>query len=105
VATVGTYVSGSNVPAGAFKAQGGVSAWIKDFPFDLTYRVVSFTVVGEDANGDLLEARVQGNTWNQQAANIVRNVKAGQLVTIEDIRAVGPDGRTRSIPSLMYNIK
>ncbi len=105
VATVGAYASGSNVPAGAFKAQGGVAAWIKDFPFELTYKVQSFTIVGEDANGDLVEAQVQGNTWSQQAANIVRNVKPGQLVTIENIRAVGPDGRTRSVPSLMYNIK
>jgi len=105
VATVGQFVSGANVPAGAFRAQGGVSAWIKDFPFDLTYKVTSFTVVGEDANGDLLEARVSGNTWSPQAANIVRSVKPGQLITIEDIKAVGPDGRTRSIPSLMYNIK
>lgn len=105
VATVGQFASGANVPAGAFKAQGGVSAWIKDFPFDLTYRVTAFTVVGEDANGDLLEARVTGNTWNAQAANIVRAVKPGQLVTIEDIKAVGPDGRTRSIAPLLYNIR
>ena len=105
VATVGQFPSGANVNAGAFKAQAGVSAWIKDFPFDLTYKVTSFTVVGEDANGDLLEEPVQGNTWSGRAANVIRNVKPGQLITIENIRAVGPDGRTRVIPSLMYNIK
>ncbi len=105
VATVGQFASGANVPAGAFRAQGGVSAWIKDFPFDLTYKVTSFTVIGEDANGDFVEARVQGNTWNQQALNIVRNVKPGQLVTIEDIKAVGPDGRSRSVAPLLYNIR
>jgi gliding motility-associated protein GldM len=105
VATVGNFKSGANVPAGAFKAQGGVAAWIENFPFDLKYQVASFTIVGENNDGDLIEAKVSGNTWNGQAANIVRNVKPGQLITIEDIRAMGPDGRTRSIPSLMYNIK
>ncbi len=105
VATVGNFVSGANVPAGAFKQQGGVAAWIKDFPFDLKYQVTSFTIVGENNDGDLVEAKVSGNTWSAQAANIVRNVKPNQLITIEDIRAVGPDGRSRPIPSLMYNIK
>lgn len=105
VATVGNFKSGANVPAGAFKAQGGVAAWIENFPFELKYQVAGFTIVGENNDGDLIEAKVSGNTWNTQAASIIRNVKPGQLITIEDIRATGPDGRTRSIPSLMYNIK
>jgi hypothetical protein len=32
-------------------------------------------------------------------------LKAGRLVTIDNIRATGPDGRNRKLPSLVYYIK
>jgi len=105
VATVGAYASGDNIPAAAFKAQGGVAAWIKDFPFDLKYSVTSFTVTGETDDGDLVEAPCQGNTWSPQARNVVNRVKSGQTVTIDNIRAMGPDGRSRKLASLVYYIK
>lgn len=105
VATVGAYASGDNVPAGAFKAQAGVGAYIKDFPFELQYTVTSFTVVGDTEDGDIMEAVCTGNTWSGQARTLISKLRPGALVTIENIRATGPDGRTRKLPSLLYNIK
>lgn len=105
VATVGNFESGSNVPAGAFKAQGGVAAWIKDFPFELKYSVTSFTVTADNDEGDIDEAVCQGNTWSPKAQQIIRNLKSGRLVTIDNIRAMGPDGANRKLPSLVYYIK
>jgi gliding motility-associated protein GldM len=105
VATVGGYASGDNIAAGAFRAQGGVGAYIKDFPFELKYSVTAFTVTGETDDGDLIEATSQGNTWSSQAKNVVNRVKAGQTITIDNIRAMGPDGRSRKLPSLVYYIK
>jgi gliding motility-associated protein GldM len=104
VGTVGGYASGENVPAGAFKAQGGVGAYIKDFPFDLKYTVTSFTIAADTDDGDIAEANVTGNTWNAQALGIIKGLKAGRTVTI-DLRAQGPDGRNRKLPSLVYYIK
>lgn len=105
VATVGSYASGDNVPAGAFKAQGGVGAYVKDFPFDLRYTVTSFTLSADTDDGDIVEANCTGNTWSAQAQGIMRSIKAGKLVTIDNIRAQGPDGRNRKLPSLVYYIK
>ena len=105
VATVGNFESGSNVPAGAFKAQGGVAAWIKDFPFELKYSVTSFTLTADNDEGDIDEAACTGNTWSPKAQQIIRNLKSGRLVTIDNIRAMGPDGTNRKLPSLVYYIK
>jgi len=106
VATVGNFSSGDNVPAGAFKAQAGVGAFIRDFPFDLKYQVVSFTMTGDgEGFDDIVEASNQGNAWGPQAQGIMRRVRPGSFITIENVRAIGPDGRTRKIPSLLYNIK
>jgi gliding motility-associated protein GldM len=105
VATIGGYASGENVPAGAFKAQGGVGAYIKDFPFELNYKVTAFSVAADTDDGDIAEATSSGNVWSSQARAIINRVHAGQTVTIDNIRAIGPDGRTRKLPSLVYYIK
>ncbi len=106
VATVGLVMSNENMPAGQFKAQAGVGAFIKDFPFDLKYLVVSFTLTVDDENGDIHEAPCQGNTWSREAlSNINTYVKPGRMVTLDNIRAQGPDGRVRKIPGLVYYIK
>lgn len=104
VGSVGGYNSGDNVPAGAFKAQAGVAAYIKDFPFDLKYTVTQYTIAADTDDGDIVEATVQGNAWNTEAQRIVRGLTPGKTVTI-DLRAAGPDGRSRKLPSLVYYIK
>jgi hypothetical protein len=105
VGTVGGYASGDNVNAGAFRSQAGVGAYIKDFPFELQYRVTGFTLTADTEDGDIAEAPCTGNTWSAQARGIINRLKPNQLVTIDNIRAVGPDGRNRKLPSLVYYIK
>jgi gliding motility-associated protein GldM len=105
VGTVGGFASGDNVNAGAFKSQAGVGAYIKDFLFDLKYTVTGFTLVGDTEDGDLVEAASTGNTWSSQARALISRLKPGATVTIDNIRAMGPDGRSRKLPSLVYYIK
>lgn len=105
VATIGGNASGDNIPAGSFKAQGGVGAYIKDFPLDLKYTVTGFSVAADTDDGDIAEATSASNTWSPQARAIINRVHAGQTVTIDNIRATGPDGRSRKLPSLVYYIK
>lgn len=105
IAEVGGFASGSNVPAGAFKAQAGVAAYIKGFPFDLKYQVTSFTLAADTDDGDIVSVNVSGNTWNTQAQNVIRGLSRDKVVTIDNIKAAGPDGRTRTLPSLVYYIK
>lgn len=104
VATVGGRVSGENINAGEFRAQAGVAAWIKDFPFDLKYSVTSFMISTDSDDGDIVDANVSGNSWGA-AQGVLRQIKAGKTVYIDNIRAVGPDGRSRKLPSLVYYIK
>jgi gliding motility-associated protein GldM len=105
IAVVGGYESGANVPAGAFKAQAGVGCGIKDFPFELKYAVTKFTLSADTDDGYIDDAPCTGNTWSADARRILTNLKPGKTVTIDDIYAVGPDGRTQHLPSLVYYIK
>ncbi len=105
-ATVGGYESGASVNKGAFSAQAGVAAGIKDFPLNLSYKVTSFQVVADDAEtGDVAVIDCQGNTWNDRARRAISRLQPGDIITIENIRCLGPDGRTTTLPSLLYNIK
>jgi gliding motility-associated protein GldM len=105
-ATIGGYASGENVKANDFKAQGGVAAWIKDFPFDLKYTVTSYEISTDDDNGEFVDAKVQGNAFNGPAQGLLRNhVKAGKTVYVDNIRVTGPDGQNKKVPSLVYYIK
>ncbi len=105
IAIVGSYESGANVPAGAFKAQAGVGAGIKDFPFELSYKVNSFSISADTDDGYIDEAACTGNTWSSEARRILNNLKAGKTVMIDNIYATGDDGRRQKLPSLVYYIK
>jgi gliding motility-associated protein GldM len=105
-AYIGGQPSGANMLAGAFRAQGGVGAGIKDFPFDLKYEVMSYTFTVDTDEGDIVSIPGTGYLFSGAVRQAIdRHVKAGKMVTIDNIRVKGPDGRTTSAPSLLYYIK
>lgn len=105
-AYVGGQPSGANVTAGAFKAQGGVGAGIKDFPFELSYDVLSFTFTCDTDEGDIVSVPNNGAAFSPAVRNAMNaQLKANKMVTIDNIRVKGPDGRTSPAPSLIYYIK
>jgi len=104
-AYVGGRQSGSQVNAGEFKAQGGVQAGIKNFPFELSYDVVSYTFTC-DTDDDIVSIPASGAAFSGQVRNaMAQHVKPDRMVTIENIKVRGPDGRITSAPSLLYYIK
>ncbi|MEO7982847.1 MAG: gliding motility protein GldM [Bacteroidota bacterium] len=105
VATIGGVMSNENMTAGQIKAQTGVGAFIQNFPLNIKYTVVSFTLSADNADGDIDEAPCQGNTWSPKALGIIRGLAAGRTVTVDNIKAQGPDGAVRKIPGLTYYIK
>jgi gliding motility-associated protein GldM len=102
-AYVGGHPSGDNINASEFKAQPGVAAGIKNFPFQLEYSVVSFTFTC-DTDDDIAVVPVTGNSF-QAVGKAMSNVQAGRMVTIDNIKVKGPDGHINKAPSLVYYIK
>jgi gliding motility-associated protein GldM len=104
-AYVGGRQSGEQVTAGEFRSQAGVGAGIKNFPFDLKYNVVSFTFTC-DTDDDIVTIPVQGPAFQGPVRTaITQQVKAGRMVTIEEIKVKGPDGRITKAPALVYYIQ
>ena len=101
---IGTNKSG-NIPAAYFKSQAGVRAMVENFYYKTQFNVTSFRITGDGAGfEDIIEANNTGSEWNE-ARNIVSKARPGSFITIEDIYAVGPDGRRRKLTPLIYNLK
>lgn len=105
IAVVGPYNSGDNVPANAFRAQAGVGAGVRDFPFELKYQVTRFILSADNDEGYIDEAPCQGNLFGPAAQAILGKLKNGRTVTLDEIYATGPDGRSQKLPSLVFYIK
>lgn len=104
-ATVGGQESGATISAAAMAAQGGVGAYIKNFPLNLQYKVTSFNAVGVDENGDVMTKPCQGNAFTSDARNMIRKMKNGDMLTIEQIYCTAPDGKRIKLPPLLYYIQ
>ena len=104
-AAVGGFISGADINADALRKQAGVGVYIVNFPFDIKYEVVGFTVVLKDDKGNLNTIPCDGALFSENAKQYLNQyTKAGDIVTIENIRVKGPNGQIKLTP-LLYHIK
>lgn len=102
---VGANKSGE-MPAGVFKSQAGVNAIVENFFYETQFNVTGFRITGDGAGFDdgIEEAVNTGAAWNE-GRKIINKCRSGSFITIEDIRAIGPDGRTRKLTPLIFQLK
>lgn len=96
-----------SMPAREFLVQPGVRAFVPNFFYETQFNVTSFHIVGdgEGFNEGAEEAFNTGATWNE-ARKIISKVKPGSFITIDNIHAVGPEGRNRLLKvALSYSLK
>ena len=106
IGTVGGFTSGDTVVSGAFRAQQGVGAYMKDFPFDISYEVIGYTVNIQDEKGLVKSANSQGTYFSAEVKQLIKDhLKPGHLVVIGNLFAKGPDGKTMKLSPLIYHIK
>lgn len=102
---VGAYESG-DVPAANFKSQAGVRAYVKNFFYETQFNVTSFRILGDGAGFEegVVEKMNTGAAW-RECRTIIDRCKQGSFITIDEIRAVGPDGRSRKLTPLVFQLK
>lgn len=104
-ATVGGFASGSKVSGDVFKAQPGISVFVKDAPFEVKYDVVGFSVSMVDDANKVKDVYCEGATFSALAKEyIAAYVKNGDVVTIQNIRAKNGNGKEIKLPALVYAI-
>jgi gliding motility-associated protein GldM len=102
VAIFGGKSTGSISRADAL-AQQGVFAIMPDFDFELNYTVTGFTVFYTDKGMDIEEACTGSNLTPKQK-QALNGLTRGKNLMIKDIKAVGPDNKTRDLNAIILKI-
>jgi len=84
-------------------AQVGVIAVMKDFDFDITFKVTGFRVSMND-KGYVVEEDSQTNRITPQQKALISKLRKGDQVIFSNIRAVGPDGNTRPLSPVVLKV-
>ena len=96
---------GGRIQSNIFKAQDFLRAELLNFDFEARFNVVSATVYFAGA-GFSTGGGVQTGTLSSGSLAGVKSkidlCKPGSTVTFDDLKVVGPDGRTRTIPPISF---
>lgn len=82
----------------------GMEAKMKDFDFDMSFRILGFKV-GVTVGGFFTEQASNGSQFTAEQKRMMANLNPGQQLTITDIRAKGPDGVERVLQPKVYKIR
>jgi gliding motility-associated protein GldM len=102
VAIFGGKSTGSISRADAL-AQQGVFAIMPDFDFELNYTVTGFTVFYTDKGMDI-EETCTGSNLTAKQKQALNGLTRGKNLMIKDIKAVGPDNKTRDLNAIILKI-
>jgi len=92
-----------NIQMKDFLAAGGVIAKMENFEFDLRFEIISY-VVSATIKGKVVEATCSGPYLSSDAKKIRSELKSGQKIYIEKIKARGPDGTQRDLGTLSLKV-
>jgi gliding motility-associated protein GldM len=95
--------STGTVPRATAAAQQGVFAILPDFDFDLQYQVTGFTILYSDKGSDFEETSTNSNLTSKQK-DLIGRLTRGKNLIIKDIKALGPDGRTKELLPVILKI-
>jgi len=82
----------------------GVVAELKNFDFDLEFTVTEFTISAVLSGGFTKTEISKSNRFTRPQLDIISQLRTGQRLTFENVKAVGPDGKTRTLNSIVLKI-
>jgi len=82
-----------------------VEAEAEDFVFEVDYTVQSFEVAFQGQGGIWSTIPSESERFTSQQKNIFRQLRSGQRVMIEKIKATGPDGRVQNLNSITITVR
>lgn len=95
----------ANLTVGQLSGLQIVEAEAEDFLFEVDFEVTSFTVGFNDATGIWVERSANSNKFTAEQKNIFRTMRAGQRMSLENIKAIGPDGKVRTLSPINITVR
>lgn len=97
-------LKGGSVRLAVLKAQQGVIAEMENFDFDLRFKVTSFRVSIND-KGYVIDQDSKNNLFTSAQKALFNRLKRNSQVIIQEIKAVGPDGKPRKLSPIVLKIQ
>jgi gliding motility-associated protein GldM len=104
LATIGGKNSG-NLKKEELMAEDGVFAELKDFDFDLKFKVTQFDVNYTGAGGYSKVDKSTTNRFTQEQKDHFSKLTQGSMIYIDNIMAKGDDGTNRPLAPIGFKIK
>lgn len=82
---------------------GGVKSLIANFDFDLKFQTIEF-VLATNSGGYAIDEKSHSSKFTQQQIKLIKELKVGQKLYIENIKARGPDGSVRLMGTMLFRI-
>jgi gliding motility-associated protein GldM len=82
-----------------------VRAEAEDFLFEVDFKVTEFEIGFTDANGKYVVEQAKGNAFTDKQKAIFRSMRSGQIISISQVKAIGPDGKVRSLNPINIRVR
>jgi gliding motility-associated protein GldM len=97
--------SSGALTVGSMSRLQNVRAEAKDFVFEVDYKVESFEVAFMGQGGMWSSMASNSDRFTSQQKDLFRQLRSGQRVMIEKIKASGPDGVIRNLNSITITVR
>nr|WP_297652908.1 gliding motility protein GldM [uncultured Prevotella sp.] len=92
---------GGGLPKGSLMGAAGIHAAIDDGLLDIPFKVLGFETVFFDNMGNAIPLASAGSSFSERQREEFRKLPRNRRFYISHIRAVGPDGIIRNLPTAM----
>jgi len=97
-------LKGGSAQPGTMKAQSGIAAKLDNFDFDARFKVISFRMY-YSSKGEIYYDDATGPVFTAKMKGYLDRCRAKDIVIIDDIKAVGPDGQPRKLGQVTFTIQ
>ncbi len=104
VATIGG-INGGNLKKEDLISEDGLFAELKDFDFDLKFKITQFDVTFSGAGGYVKTYKATGNRFTTEQKDQFGKLTQGSLIFIDNISAKGDDGSIRPLSPISFKIR
>ncbi|MCF8296712.1 MAG: hypothetical protein K9J13_04130 [Saprospiraceae bacterium] len=82
---------------------GGILASMKDFDFDLRFKVIKFEMM-VTVGGRADSKKVSGNKFSKEMSDLIKRLGKGTPITFQYITVKGEDGTTRTVNPIAFTL-
>lgn len=86
-------------------AEEGIFADLKDFDFDLKFKVTQFEITFSGASGFVTSYKGTGNRFSNEQKEQFKKLTQGSVIIIDNITAKGDDGSNRPLSPISFKIR